>query len=265
MSRFHRHSRISPRQLYRRQLVRAWCCLLLLLPVGLLVALPLLLQQLPHWGSREHTPVLNGVPYQAADTAAVTAKPASAAPAVRPPSPPNHQPPTPPILLCTDTGDLPKAENIAEFRLIDPTEETPDTDTEAAEALAALSAPAQPERKTPPPVSPAAATVPTPHSGASSAIAAAAQTPPAYRSNPRPPYPAAMRQRRLTGSVGVRIHISAEGTPTAVDITTPSGHSDFDRTTQSWILQHWRFRPATTNGTPIASSVKTRVDFTLER
>lgn len=262
MSRFHRHSRITPRQLYRRRLTRAWCCLLLLLPIAVLAVLPLLLQQVVRWRQSDGA-VLVGIPYQAAEEAA-TDPTASAAPTARPVPPPAAEPPAPPLLLCTDTSDLPLPEAVAEAYLTDPAEELlPEDVDDPAEALAALTPAAQPERKTHPSVSPAAP--PTPHSGTAAALSAAVQTPPAYRSNPRPPYPAAMRQRRLTGSVGVRIHISAEGTPTAVDITAPSGHSDFDRTTQSWILQHWRFRPATADGAPIASSVKTRVDFTLEK
>ena len=88
-------------------------------------------------------------------------------------------------------------------------------------------------------------------------------SPPAYLSVPKPPYPAAMRQRRLQGCVGVRIAVSPLGTPTAVDITQPSGHAEFDSATRSWILRHWRFRPATAAGRAVASTVTTTVRFTL--
>lgn len=261
MSRFHRHSRITPHRLYRAQVARAWGSFALLLPIAALAALPLLLQQVVRWGQSDRA-ALVGIPYQAAETVEPTAEAAPAAPARRVP-PPAAEPPVPPLLFCTDTSDLPLPEDLAEAHLTDPAEELLPEDADApAEALAALAPPVRPAPAAQP--KPAAAP-PTPHSGTATALSAAVQTPPAYRSNPRPPYPAAMRQRRLTGSVGVRIHISAEGTPTAVDITAPSGHSDFDRTTQSWILQHWRFRPATADGAPIASSVKTRIDFTLER
>ena len=97
-----------------------------------------------------------------------------------------------------------------------------------------------------------------------SATTAPATTPPAYLSNPKPPYPAAMRQRRIQGSVGVRIAVSPQGLPTAVDITRPSGHAEFDSTTRSWIMRHWRFRPATSAGRAAASSVATTVRFRLD-
>ena len=76
---------------------------------------------------------------------------------------------------------------------------------------------------------------------------------------PRPPYPSAMRKRRITGSVGVRISVSPQGLPTAVDIIRPSGHSEFDTTTRSWILRHWRFQPAST-----AAVFTTTVHFRLQ-
>ena len=97
-------------------------------------------------------------------------------------------------------------------------------------------------------------------------VAAAAEpstTPPAYLSNPKPPYPDALRSRGIQGSVGVRIAVSPQGTPTAVDITRPSGHAEFDTTTRSWILRHWRFRPATAAGQATASTVSTTVRFQL--
>lgn len=86
---------------------------------------------------------------------------------------------------------------------------------------------------------------------------------PEYLSNPKPPYPAGMRQRRIQGSVGVRIAVSPQGLPTAVDITQPSGHAEFDFTTRNWILRHWRFRPAKRGGAAVASSITTTVRFRL--
>ncbi len=84
-----------------------------------------------------------------------------------------------------------------------------------------------------------------------------------YRRAPSPPYPAALRSSRIEGRVGVRISIDAEGKPTRVDITAPSGHAEFDSTARSWILENWRFHPATRDGVAIASAVTTRVEFVL--
>lgn len=86
-------------------------------------------------------------------------------------------------------------------------------------------------------------------------------TPPAYRSAPRPPYPAAMRQSRVEGSVRLRIYLDVEGTPQRVDIIAGSGHTEFDTTAREWVLSHWRFTPARQGGRPVPGSVVTSVQF----
>lgn len=99
---------------------------------------------------------------------------------------------------------------------------------------------------------------------APSASAAAPEgefTPPAYRSAPRPPYPAAMRQSRVEGSVRLRIHLDAEGAPQRVEIISGSGHAEFDSTAREWVLRHWRFTPARRGGVPVPGSVVTSVQF----
>lgn len=132
-------------------------------------------------------------------------------------------------------------------------------DEEREPELATAALPAPHPAPQPPPRTGSRTPVPT----MAAADAPASTTPPAYLNNPKPPYPAAMRQRRIQGSVGVRIAVSQQGTPTAVDITRPSGHAEFDSTASSWILRHWRFRPATTAGKATASTVTTTVRFRL--
>lgn len=84
-----------------------------------------------------------------------------------------------------------------------------------------------------------------------------------YRSAPPPPYPTSLRARRISGTVGVLININAEGLPTSVTITSPSGHLEFDDTARRWILQRWKFHPATRSGIPISSQIRTSVRFVL--
>ena len=50
-------------------------------------------------------------------------------------------------------------------------------------------------------------------------------TPPAYLVCPHPPYPPHLRQRRVCGTVGLIIAVSAEGEPTEVTIAATSGHT----------------------------------------
>ena len=88
-------------------------------------------------------------------------------------------------------------------------------------------------------------------------------TPPDYLSSPSPPYPPRLKQRRLQGRVGVLIHVSSAGQPTEVQITNSSGNRQLDCHTRSWIMQHWRFRPAFQGSKPVASQVRTSVTFSL--
>ena len=88
-------------------------------------------------------------------------------------------------------------------------------------------------------------------------------SPPSYLSSPEPPYPAALRQRRIEGSVRVRISVSAEGHPTAVSIAESSGYGEFDRAVLSWIPSHWRFHPAMRGDTAVSACVTTRITFCL--
>ena len=89
-------------------------------------------------------------------------------------------------------------------------------------------------------------------------------TAPAYLDCPQPSYPPRLLQRRVEGSVGVRIAVAADGIPHAVEITESSGNSQLDRHVRNWILQHWKFTPARKLGQPVAAMVQTQVNFNLQ-
>lgn len=234
----------TPRRRYEELLRTARRCALL---TALLLPSPaLLLWRFPHrpvWQSEGSAARFTAVAYTASESA--SAEPQTATP---PPAPALRAPlaPPPAVLTFYHTELLPAP---AEEMVPDlPQEE------ELADAVCEIEeeAPARPSTK------------PTRARAVASATAAespAKRTPPAYRDAPKPPYPAALRARRLGGSVGVRIAVSAEGLPTDVTITAPSGHAELDRSARNWILAHWRFRPAEADGTPIAAHVQTRIDY----
>ena len=178
-----------------------------------------------------------------------------------PPTPHAPLPPLPPPSEAVVTISLPMAP------LPPPTpaeaEELP-LPTPADELLLPL--PDESAKPPPPPAPPArrrpAAIAATPPS-APGGPAAPAYTPPAYLHTPKPPYPPAMRQSRLEGTVRLRIALDAEGHPRQVDIITGSGHTDFDTTARLWVLKHWRFSPARRGAQPIPGSVITSVHFVL--
>lgn len=192
--------------------------------------------------------------------------PISATPVLTPPLP-DYQPPTE-----QSTPDIPFTPPQLVAHMI----EMPDISTSSEEPLAeaplidfpeSLHAPISSTRKAtrPNPSRTLASKTPVASQVATKALPTAEiTTPPAYKSAPPPPYPAEMRASRTRGVVRVRIAVNPEGIPTAVQITSSSGHRLFDTTATRWILRYWRFNPATCSGVPVASSVSTRVEFILD-
>lgn len=235
---------------HRRRLRSARLCALL--TALLLPGLAVLLQGFPHhavWQSEGDTARFTAVPYAAPENTADTVP--TSVPTPRPPLRAPQAPP--PAVLALFTADIlpepaeeqqldiPQEDSLAAIDLDTPFDE------EAERTPPRAAAPQQPRRAI--------------ASAAPAAAAPAKRTPPAYRDAPKPPYPTALRARRIGGSVGVRIAVSAEGMPTEVTITAPSGYAELDRSTRRWILAHWRFLPAQENGVPIAAHVQTKVDF----
>lgn len=236
-------SRFSPLWQHRRQLQRARLCALLtgLVLSGAAVALRGW-EPRAAWQSEGQERGFVGVSY----VAETVETPAAAHPAPRkvlvlPAVPPS----APPALAVS--AELPEPEPLRE--------------QESAETLPEESEPFSLEVVAPAPPSPRPAAE---HRRAMAAAAEAPLTPPAYREAPKPPYPPTLRARRICGSVGVRIAVSAEGVPTEVIVTTPDAHTELARIVRRWILEHWRFQPARRGDAPVASTVQTRVDFVLD-
>lgn len=184
-------------------------------------------------------------------------------PAPLPPSPPLEPPELLLPLLAAEPPsplpDLPEAEGLD-------LESAPDDTFPTAELLPAPGRPVARQESIP---RPAARREPARPSSAATASASSAEsappiTPASYRSAPPPPYPASLRERRISGSVGLRIRVSATGHPTSAEITASSGHPDLDSTARRWVLAHWTFHPATRNGSPLESTIRTSVRFVLD-
>ena len=86
--------------------------------------------------------------------------------------------------------------------------------------------------------------------------AAALETPP-------PAYPRLSQRAGEEGSVLCRLHISARGTVTAVDVVETSGHARLDDAAKEALLR-WRFRPRSEGGRPVETTLQHRVVFRLE-
>lgn len=164
----------------------------------------------------------------------------------------SHEPP--PLCLIDTTPDFPPTTTDAEISLPDPIE-----DSHCSMALLF----ADPIGEAPLPPDSASsehsplATVSEKH------VKKSTYTPPQYAATPQPRYPKDLQRRRISGSVRVRIHINAQGTPTAVDILS-SSHPAFSQATQHAILTSWRFTPATNGNNSVAATVTTSVVFSCQ-
>lgn len=239
---------------YRRRLRAARRCGLL--TALLLPGLAALLHGFPHhaaWQSAGEAPRFTALPYVAPEN---TAGPAPTT--VQPPRPALRAPQAPPpAVLAFFTADILPAPTEEQQADLPPVDELAALDADTPFDEEEESRPARPARRAAPPTARRRLAA----APAAAADTPAKRTPPAYRDAPKPPYPAALRARRIGGSVGVRIAVSAEGMPTEVTITAPSGYAELDRSTRRWILDRWRFRPAEADGRPVAAHVQTRIDY----
>ena len=261
MSRFSRLSRVSAHKLYRQHIRRAWLCFWLswlILGVGMaLLAVRVLRYEVESCGFSGYF-VENW------------------------PETPSESSESPPVPLPDTAVEWDISPPVQEIVTVQPAEsEMVEVDTAALPSYLPLLELAEWEAEDSPPRMPAAAPRPVvknaprpapPTASAAKAAPAAvsaapqqegAYTPPSYRSAPKPPYPAALRQSRVQGSVKLRVFLDSRGDPLRVEVAESSGHAEFDSTAQRWVQQHWRFTPARRGDQPVPSTITTRVQFIL--
>lgn len=79
-----------------------------------------------------------------------------------------------------------------------------------------------------------------------------------------PPYP--MLERRLgeQGTVTLRLMISPQGVITGAEVVKSSGYPGLDQGAITWVMAHWKYKPAVQNGSPVASQTTAAVMFSLK-
>ena len=79
----------------------------------------------------------------------------------------------------------------------------------------------------------------------------------------KPPYPPSMQAREIEATLKLRLQIDDRGRVVAVD---PVGRADsaFLEAARKHLIAKWRYRPATEDGRPIASSTVITLRFELE-
>jgi periplasmic protein TonB len=112
--------------------------------------------------------------------------------------------------------------------------------------------PPRPPMPPPRPVAPVAPPAPTPARG----IAA---------THTIPPYPPMARRLGYQGSVLLDIVIGADGRVTRASVIGSSGHSRLDEAARTWVVGHWRYKPATQNGKLVTSRERVKVVFNLSQ
>jgi TonB family protein len=81
--------------------------------------------------------------------------------------------------------------------------------------------------------------------------------------NPPPDYPMMLRQRGIEGTVWLRVRVDRAGLPEQIVLFKTSGYRLFDEAALRAVAR-WRFKPARSQGTAMASWVEFPVLFTLQ-
>jgi periplasmic protein TonB len=76
-------------------------------------------------------------------------------------------------------------------------------------------------------------------------------------------YPALAMRLNHEGATLVNVHIGADGSVSGVDVAQSSGHDELDEASVKCITNGWRFKPATQNGQPVASTKPYRIVWKL--
>lgn len=84
----------------------------------------------------------------------------------------------------------------------------------------------------------------------------------AYLQNPAPMYPHLSRRFREEGTVLLRVKVSEQGKPLAIELAQSSGHPRLDRVARETV-RHWRFVPAKQGEQPVMAWVQIPIIFQL--
>ena len=80
-----------------------------------------------------------------------------------------------------------------------------------------------------------------------------------------PPYPMEARLLSHQGTVLLELTISPQGDVTVANIVRTSGFAELDSEAVSWVLAHWKYKPAIQGGVPITSRTQAAVRFDLKQ
>lgn len=112
------------------------------------------------------------------------------------------------------------------------------------------------------PASDGSATIAPPHIAPPAPIRVEAQFDQRFADRLQPPYPPSEQRAQHEGLVRMRVFIGKDGRVTRVEMVDAASDAFF-RAAERQALRHWRFRPATLGGDPIATSKVMTIRFEL--
>jgi protein TonB len=80
-----------------------------------------------------------------------------------------------------------------------------------------------------------------------------------------PPYPAVARTASHQGTVLLQLVVSPEGAVASATVATSSGFPELDQAAVTWVMAHWKYKPALQNGMAVASQTQAAVKFDLKQ
>jgi protein TonB len=82
-------------------------------------------------------------------------------------------------------------------------------------------------------------------------------------SHSTPPYPLLDRRLGHEGTVTLKLAVAPDGTVSDAQVLKSSGYAGLDEAAVSWVVAHWRYKPATHGGSAIPSQATAAVMFSL--
>jgi len=79
-----------------------------------------------------------------------------------------------------------------------------------------------------------------------------------------PPYPGEARALSHQGMVLLQITVSPQGDVVAANVVQSSGYAELDQSAVSWVIAHWKYRPAIVGGVAVTSQTQAAVKFDLK-
>src|SRR6185369_3341236 len=73
------------------------------------------------------------------------------------------------------------------------------------------------------------------------------------RTHTTPPYPEQARREGIQGTVRLHIYITAQGDVSNATVVSSSGNAELDSNAVSWVIRHWKYKPALASGIAVAS------------